>query len=44
MTNEEMEQLKNLQEQIADLKAEIAKLNAQNGNDAFTESRLKIAT
>ena len=34
MTNEEMEQLKNLQEQIADLKAEIAKLNAQNGNDA----------
>ena len=33
MTNEEMEQLKNLQEQIADLKAEIAKLNAQNGND-----------
>ena len=29
-----MEQLKNLQEQIADLKAEIAKLNAQNGNDA----------
>ena len=34
MTNEEMEQLKNLQEQIADLKAEIAKLNAQNDNDA----------
>lgn len=34
MTNEEMEQLKNLQEQIADLKTEIAKLNAQNGNDA----------
>jgi hypothetical protein len=34
MTNEEMEQLKNLQEQIADLKAEIAKLNAQNSNDA----------
>ena len=34
MTNEEMEQLKNLQEQIADLKAEIAKLNAQSGNDA----------
>ena len=34
MTNEEMEQLKNLQEQIADLKAEIAKLNSQNGNDA----------
>ena len=34
MTNEEMDQLKNLQEQIADLKAEIAKLNAQNGNDA----------
>ena len=34
MTNEEMEQLKNLQEQIADLKAEIAKLNTQNGNDA----------
>ena len=34
MTNEEMEQLKNLQEQIAGLKAEIAKLNAQNGNDA----------
>ena len=34
ITNEEMEQLKNLQEQIADLKAEIAKLNAQNGNDA----------
>lgn len=34
MTNEEMEQLKNLQEQIVDLKAEIAKLNAQNGNDA----------
>ena len=34
MTNEEMEQLKNLQEQMADLKAEIAKLNAQNGNDA----------
>lgn len=34
MTNEEMEQLKNLQEQIADLKAEISKLNAQNGNDA----------
>lgn len=34
MTNEEMEQLKNLQEQIADLKSEIAKLNAQNGNDA----------
>ena len=34
MTNEELEQLKNLQEQIADLKAEIAKLNAQNGNDA----------
>lgn len=34
MTNEEMEQLKNLQEQIADLKAEIAKLNAQNGNAA----------
>ena len=34
MTNEEMEQLKNLQEQIADLKAEIAKLNAQNGDDA----------
>ena len=34
MTNEEMEQLKNLQEQIADLKAEIAKLNVQNGNDA----------
>lgn len=34
MTNEETEQLKNLQEQIADLKAEIAKLNAQNGNDA----------
>ena len=31
MTNEE---IKNLQEQIADLKAEIAKLNAQNGNDA----------
>ena len=34
MTNEEMEQLKNLQEQIADLKAEIAKFNTQNGNDA----------
>ena len=38
MTNEEMEQLKNLQEQIADLKAEIAKLNAQNGNDADAEA------
>ena len=43
MTNEEMEQLKNLQEQIADLKAEIAKLNAQNGNDADAKAMTVLA-
>lgn len=42
MTNEEMEQLKNLQEQIADLKAEIAKLNAQNGNDADAKAMMVL--
>ncbi|EHM42189.1 hypothetical protein [Anaeroglobus geminatus] len=34
MTNEEMEQLKSLQEEIAELKAEVAKLNAARGEDA----------